>query len=81
MKYRVVPFIAKISISEGTEVAANQLQGLINTMANDGWEYMRLENIETIVRDPGSKGCFGIGAIPSSQAATRYDMAVFRKED
>ncbi len=88
MQYRVVPFVANISKGSGPEDAANQLQELINKMAKDGWEYTRLENIEIIVHDPGSpgeRGCFGFGApegvAPPSQTTTRFDMAVFQKED
>jgi len=79
MEYRVIPFVADVSVTEGTGAAAQQLQDLINKMSQDGWSFLRLENIETIVRDPGKSGCFGIGAMPPSQNISRYDMAVFQK--
>jgi len=75
-----------VKSGQGAEVAADQLQTLINDHAMQGWKYLRLENIEIIIHDPGttgSKGCFGFGAtpgIPPSQTTTRYDMAVFVKD-
>jgi hypothetical protein len=86
MQYKVVPFIANVRSGQGAEVAADQLQTLINDHAIQGWKFLRLENVEIIIRDPGtagSKGCFGIGATPGltpSENTTRYDMAVFVKE-
>jgi len=86
MQYKVVPFIANVKSGQGAEVAAGQLQTLINDHAMQGWKYLRLENIEIIIHDPGtagSKGCFGFGAtsgIPRSQTTTRFDMAVFVKD-
>jgi hypothetical protein len=80
MEYRVVPFVADVSVTEGTAAAAQQLQDLINQMAQEGWSFVRLENVETLVRDPGSKGCFGLGAVPPAQTVTRFDMAVFQKK-
>jgi len=85
MTYRVVPFVANVRTGDDATAAANQLQQLINTEAAQGWVYARLENIEIIIHDPGTKGssgCFGLGAtpgIPPSQRTTRYDVAVFQK--
>lgn len=86
MQYKVVPFIANIQSGQGADEAAEQLQALINEHGKQGWKYLRLENIEIIIHDPGTegtKGCFGIGATPGispSQTTTRYDMAVFGKD-
>ena len=81
IKYQVVPFIANIQKGQGAQDAATQLQSLVSQQAAGGWRYLRLENIEINIHDPGSKGCFGFGAVPPSQATTRYDMAVFEKND
>lgn len=81
MKYEVVPFIANIQKGQGAQDAAAQLQSLISRQADGGWTYVRLENIEINIYDPGNKGCFGFGAVAPSQATTRYDMAVFERND
>lgn len=81
MKYQAIPFIANIQKGQGAETAAEQLQQLINSQATNGWRYLQLENVEIIIHDSGNKGCFGIGAVPPSQSTTRYDMAVFDKND
>lgn len=75
MQYKVIPFIAAISHKEGAASAASQLQTLITEQASQGWEYVRLESVETFVA--GSSGCFGFGAAPST--TTSYSMAVFKK--
>jgi hypothetical protein len=52
-----------------------QLEQLIQTWAESGWEYVRLESVETFVA--GNNGCFGFGATPGRM--TSYSMVVFRK--
>ena len=81
MNNQRVPFVANIQKGEGAQNAAAQLQGLIAQQSSGGWRYLRLENIEININDPGSKGCFGLGAVPPSQVTTRYDMAVFEQND
>ena len=75
MEYKVVPFMAQIAQHETTSTVANQLQSLINTHLAQGWEYMRLESVETQIGP--SKGCFGFGATPGY--VTTFKMAVFKK--
>ena len=75
MEYRVIPFTANIANTEGAPAAASQLQALITTNAREGWEYVRLEQVETHVA--GTDGCFGIGALPASHRSV--SMAVFRR--
>ena len=75
MEYRVIPFTANIGNTEGAPAAASQLQALIATNAGEGWEYVRLERVETHVA--GTDGCFGIGALPPSSRSV--SMAVFRR--
>ena len=75
MKYKVVPFVANVSSKEGSSAAASQLESLVNQMSGEGWEYVRLESVETYVA--GSSGCFGIGATPPK--VTSFSMAVFRR--
>ena len=74
-EYAVVPFVAVIAHGKGSEEAAAQLQQLIQNYAQKGWQYVRLENVETFM--VGTNGCFGIGATPPR--TTVYSMAVFRR--
>jgi hypothetical protein len=74
MRYKVLPFQAQISSNGGANDVANQLQSLIAAETAGGWEYMRLETVETYVA--GTNGCFGLGATPARM--TSYPVAVFR---
>lgn len=76
-EYKVVPFVASISHTEKAKAvkASSQLQDLITQFAKDGWEYVRLESLETYVA--GDNGCFGFGATPSK--STSISMIVFKK--
>ena len=75
MEYRVVPFKASIGSTDNAAAAASQLETLVAAYAASGWEYVRLEKVDTFVA--GSSGCFGIGATPSMN--TSIAMVVFRK--
>lgn len=75
MNYKVVPFPASITSEGNATAAAQQLQTLIDSYTLDGWEYVRLEHVDTFVA--GNNGCFGIGAVPSR--TTSSAMAVLRK--
>jgi hypothetical protein len=73
--YRVVPFVASVGMNEGAAQAATQLEALIKSWGDNGWEYVRLESVETYVA--GSAGCFGLGATPARFVS--YSMAVFKQ--
>lgn len=75
MDYKVVPFKASIGSSDDALAAASQLESLIGSHASSGWEYVRLEQVDTFVA--GSSGCFGFGATPGRN--TSIAMVVFRK--
>jgi hypothetical protein len=77
MQYTVVPFVANIGKGQGAQAAADQLAQLINQHASQGWRYCRMENVEINIHDPGTKGCFGFGAVAPSQRTTRFDFVVF----
>lgn len=79
MQYKVVPVITHVLEEQGVEAAANQLESLINEKAVQGWKFLSVQNIEIIVTNPGTRGCFGIGATPETTRTTRFDMAVFEK--
>lgn len=74
-EYHVVPFVASIGLAQGAQEAASQLQQLIQSLASQGWEYVRLESVTTYVS--GNPGCFGFGATASR--ITTFSMAVFRR--
>jgi hypothetical protein len=75
MNYKVVPFVAQISQKDSTSSVAQQLENLITEYSSQGWEYVRLENVETQVAPEA--GCFGIGAQPGF--TTGFKMVVFKK--
>lgn len=74
MNYIVVPFVAQISHNETTASVASQLQTLINHYSREGWEYVRLENVETKIAP--DTGCFSSNKVGYS---TSFKMAVFKK--
>ena len=79
MKYKVVPVDVAVLEEQGPGEVAEQVETIINNEAARGWEFVSIENIEIAVTNPGSKGCFGIGAKPETSRITRFDMAVFRQ--
>lgn len=80
--YKVVPFVANIQKGQGASSAAEQLAALINAEEQQQWEYVRMENVEINIHDPGSQGCMGcFGVVPPSQVTTRFDMVVFKRGD
>jgi hypothetical protein len=74
-EYKVVPFTASVTNKEGSGAAATQLETLCNDLAGQGWEFVGLETVETIIG--GSKGCFGFGATPPMME--KFSMAVFKR--
>jgi hypothetical protein len=76
MQYKVIPFVAAVGADENAAAgAAAQLEALVGKMANEGWDYVRLEQVETHIE--ANPGCFGIGATPARNIS--LSMAVFRK--
>jgi hypothetical protein len=75
MDFKIVPFTAKISRDSNAASVADQIQSAINLYNSQGWEYLRMESVQTSVA--GSSGCFGIGAQPGF--TTIFNVLVFRK--
>ena len=75
MEYRVVPFSADVSSFEGGEDAAENLQSLIKSMADDGWEFVDFEQVQS--HKAGSSGCFGLFATDPERFT--ITMVIFRK--
>lgn len=72
--YKVVPYVANITVKETTGSVAQKLEVLINDFASQGWTFESVEKFETIVDDPG---CFGINAKTSTSF---FQLVVFSKE-
>lgn len=84
-EYKVVPFTAQLNAGQGSDYAARQLEGLVNKHSGEGWSFLGLEALETLIVTPsvpGSNGCVGIGAYPETperrDSASAY-VAVFQK--
>jgi hypothetical protein len=73
--YKVVPFNASIGQNEGSDHAAQQLEGAISQMEQQGFEYAGMESIPTYVA--GNNGCFGLGATPAT--TRQFPVLIFRK--
>ena len=76
MEYKVIPFVSSINRNkENSSEVAKQLEDIIRHHSNHGWEYVRVESVETyIIADAG---CFGLGAKPGYMASRQ--MIVFCK--
>jgi hypothetical protein len=77
-EYLVVPFIGEVKTGffskEGPETASRQLQTVINSYAQQGWDFDQLCQI-TILTKPGCLGSmFGREATP-----VVFDQVIFRK--
>lgn len=75
MTYKVVPFIAQITRNDTTATVAVQMQQIIESYTNEGWEYMHTDSVQTSIA--ATNGCFGVGAQPG--VSTTYNVMVFRK--
>lgn len=74
-EYKVVPFNMRVTSIYANGSAAEQLQILINEYAAQGWEYVRLDKVESVI--PPEHGCFGFNSKPGFRNV--YTVAVFRK--
>jgi hypothetical protein len=77
MKYKVIPFTAQITRNDSAAAVATQMQSIIDSQVSSGWEYLRMDSVETSVA--GSSGCFGIGAQPPF--STSYNVLVFKQKE
>jgi hypothetical protein len=76
MKYKVIPFVPSVANKSTSELAAKQLEAIINEMSQEGWNYVRVENITTLIA--GTNGCFGLFGSPP-QISTKQ-LIVFAQE-
>lgn len=75
-KFKAIPFTASISRNDNASKVANQIQALIDEHSKDGWEYLRLESVETYIEP--TTGCFGLGAQPGF--TTSFKVVIFEKK-
>ena len=71
--YKVVPYVANITIKDTTTTVARSLETLINDFASQGWDFESVEKFETSVKDPG---CFGMN---EKNTTTFFQLVVFSK--
>jgi hypothetical protein len=71
---QIPPAIVVSKASKGTEAAA-YLEGIVNDMASDGWEFFRVDTIGVQVQ-PGCLGILG----GQRQTNNAYYVVTFRRE-
>lgn len=72
--YKVVPYVANITVKDTTGTVARSLETLINDFASQGWDFESVEKFETSVKDPG---CFGIN---EKNTITFFQLVVFSRQ-
>lgn len=76
MEYKVVPLAPSFDVkTSSSKDASDYLERFINHYGNQGWNYVRIENVSTYVS--GDDGCFGIGA--TSGHTSIKQMVVFNR--
>jgi hypothetical protein len=76
-EHLVIPFKPQVGKKTGfgTDVVAQQVQSTIVDYTNQGWTYLGIESISTVVKGDG--GCFGIGSTPDR--TTFVQVIVFER--
>lgn len=72
--YTVVPFIGKIKSNESAVEVSNQLQNIINTKAENGWELHQLSEVNIEVKPGCLAGLFG-----AKETYVKFDQIIFKK--
>ena len=75
MEYKVVPFTAQITRKDTSVTVGKQMQEIIDTNVNEGWEYLRMDSVQTHIT--AEQGCFGFGAQPGYM--TSFNVLIFKK--
>ena len=73
--YKVVPYVANITVKDSTQAVAERLETIINDFSSQGWSFESVEKFETTVNDPG---CWGFGA---KTGTSFFQLIVFSKEN
>ena len=72
-QYNVVPFIGKITAKESAQNVAEQLKSLINTWAQQGWEFYRIDSVQIQI----SPGCLA-SLLGAKASYMNFDQVIFR---
>lgn len=72
---KVVPFTAQITRQDTNATVAGQMQGIIDSYKEQGWEYKHMASVQTSVA--GTEGCFGFGA--QAGYITSFNVLVFTR--
>jgi|TARA_B110000211_G_C13576739_1_gene334424 hypothetical protein len=73
MEVKVIPFVANVTDVNPSAAAATQLQALINSTTQDGWEFINISSMQTSVK---ATGC-GAGNKPALTKSIQ--LLIFRK--
>ena len=73
MEVKVIPFVANVTDVNPSATAATQLEALINSTTQDGWEFINISSMQTSVK---ATGC-GTGNKPP--VTTSIQLLIFRK--
>jgi len=76
MQFKIVPFTAAITREDSAVTVSAQMQHIIDSTGNQGWEYMRMDSVQTSVA--ATSGCFGVGSQPGF--TTTFNVLVFKKD-
>ncbi len=74
-EYKAIGFDPAISREKPADGVARDLDALIASQTEGGWEFVGVQNHSTVV--PGDAGCFGIGATPAYPKT--MSIVVFRR--
>ncbi|HIP95960.1 MAG TPA: DUF4177 domain-containing protein [Anaerolineae bacterium] len=76
-EYKVIPFIGQVKAGDkdGAAKVSVQLEKLINSMAADGWEFYRIDQVQIAVRPGCLAAIFG-----ARESYIQFDQAIFRRQ-
>ena len=75
MEIKVVPFVPNVTDVNPASSAASELQSTINTQQNQGWTFVSMESMQTVVKPTGCNSLQGKG-----QGQTTFiQLLIFKK--
>jgi hypothetical protein len=74
-EYKAVPFIGTIRAKQGPDFVAQQLSGVINQHAVDGWEFYQMGDVNIQI----NPGCLA-SLLGASASYIRFDQLIFRRQ-
>ena len=77
MRYRIVYLDTNVLASEGATAVAAKIQREVDAHATQGWKFVGVQQADTTVINPGSNGCMGIGAVPTTKSSVAVNLLVF----